>query len=335
MITKRIWRIFFITLVIALPVRLYQTLFLLEAETGFYTDGSLTTAIVFITLMAGCVLLYADTARSRAPVPRLPIRSLSAAVTAMFTGFLFCGQSLFSLLGTPSVENEVMNWVLAATGLLAGAALLVQAYGHAVGRNFWSEHPLPALLPPLWGCACLVALFITYSGSVNIAENVYDTFSVVFLLLFFFAYAKLHAGMETERSARNAVRFGLMAIVFAAVTVIPELLLRLTGVSPVTSYPFGMYLMNGMAAFFILFFLLGLHRSEPALPAESPAGAQEAQQEQEAEPAGEEQPEASPASVDDEAENCAEKLQEAYGASESFVPREKSPFPKNNSEKKD
>ena len=45
MITKRIWRIFWITLVIALPVRLYQTLFLLEADTGFYTDGYLTTSL--------------------------------------------------------------------------------------------------------------------------------------------------------------------------------------------------------------------------------------------------------------------------------------------------
>lgn len=330
MITKRVWRIFWISLLIALPVRLYQTLFLLEADTGFYTDGNLSTGIVFITLMAACVLLYVDTARGAAPVPRLPIRSLPAAVASMFTGFLFCGQSLFSLLGTPSVENELTNRILAAAGILAGLTLLVQAYGHAVGRNFWSEHPLPALLPPVWGCVCLVALFITYSGSVNIAENVYDTFSVVFLLLFFFAYAKLHAGMEPERSARNAVRFGLMAVSFAAVTVLPELILKMMGVSPVTSYPFGMYLMNGMAALFILFFLLGMHHADPA-----PAGERREEEpvpgkdQEEMQQAGKE--DGTPVSSD-ETEDCAERLQEAYGASETFLPRSKSPFPKNNTE---
>ena len=73
MITKRIWRIFLITLIIALPVRLYQTLFLLEPETGFYSDGFVSTGIVFIALMAGCVLLYADAARGKAPVPVLPL----------------------------------------------------------------------------------------------------------------------------------------------------------------------------------------------------------------------------------------------------------------------
>lgn len=319
MITKRIWRIFWITLVIALPVRLYQTLFLLEADTGFYTDGYVTTGIVFIALMAGCLLLYADTARSPAPVPELPLQSLPAAVTAMFTGFLFCGQSLFSLAGVPSVENTVMNLLLAVAGILAGVVLLVQAYGHAVGKNFWRAHPLPALLPPLWGCVCLVALFITYSGSVNIAENVYDTFSVVFLLLFFFAYAKLHAGMEPERSARDAVRFGLMAIQFAVVTVVPELVVRATGVSPVTSYPFGMYLMNGVAALFVFFFLLALHRAKPA-----PAPVQERDGEQTENEEG--------ASSSDETQDCADRLNEAYGATETFLPREKSPFPKNNSE---
>lgn len=319
MITKRIWRIFWITLVIALPVRLYQTLFLLEADTGFYTDGYLTTAIVFIALMVGCLLLYADTARSPAPVSELPLQSLPAAVMAMFTGFLFCGQSLFSLLGVPSVENTVMNGILAAAGILAGIILLVQAYGHAVGKNFWRDHPLPALLPPLWGCVCLVALFITYSGSVNIAENVYDTFSVVFLLLFFFAYAKLHAGIEPERSARDAVRFGLMAIQFAVVTVVPELVLRVMGVSPVTSYPFGMYLMNGVAALFVFFFLLALHRAKPvSLPAQDEDGG-ESDEGEEDDPG-------------DETQDFADRLNEAYGATETFLPREKSPFPKNNSE---
>ena len=316
MITKRIWRIFWITLVIALPVRLYQTLFLLEADTGFYTDGYLTTAIVFIALMAGCVLLYADTARSPAPVPELPLQSLPTAAAAMFTGFLFCGQSLFSLLGVPSVENTVMNGILAAAGILAGIILLLQAYGHAVGKNFWRNHPIPALLPPLWGCVCLVALFITYSGSVNIAENVYDTFSVVFLLLFFFAYAKLHAGIEPERSARDAVRFGLMAIQFAVGTGVPELVLRVMGVSPVTSYPFGMYLMNGVAALFAFFFLLTLHRAKPVL---QPVQEDESEEEEEN-------------ASSDETQDFADRLNEAYGATETFLPREKSPFPKNNSE---
>ena len=323
MITKRIWRIILITLIIALPVRLYQTLCLLEPETGFYSDGFVSTGIVFIALMAGCVLLYADAARGKAPVPVLPLRSKPAAVTAAISGLLFIGQSAYSLIAAPSVENGVMNGILAAADLLAGAALLCQAYGHAAGKNLWERHPLPALLPPLWGCVCLVAMFITYSGSVNIAENVYDTFSVVFLLLAFFAYAKLHAGMETERSARGIVRFGLMAVLFAAVTVIPELLLLLTGVTPATSYPVGMYLMNGAAALFLLFFLLALHRAEPApAPREEPEDAQE--------PVSEE-PSASPAEPD-ETEAFAGKLQEAYGAEETFLQKEKSPFPKNNSE---
>lgn len=153
---------------------------------------------------------------------------------------------------------------------------------------------------------------------MNIAENVYDTFSVVFLLLFFFAYAKLHAGIEPERSARDAVRFGLMAIQFAVVTVVPELVLRVMGVSPVTSYPFGMYLMNGVAALFVFFFLLALHRAKPvSLPAQDEDGG-ESDEGEEDDPG-------------DETQDFADRLNEAYGATETFLPRKKS-LPKNNSE---
>ena len=80
MISKRTWRIFLIILVISLPIRLYQALFLLEPGTGFYSDGYLSTAALLIVLMAGCALLCAETAREKQMVPRLPVRSLAAAV---------------------------------------------------------------------------------------------------------------------------------------------------------------------------------------------------------------------------------------------------------------
>ena len=133
MISKRTWRIFLITLVIALPIRLYQALFLLEPETGFYSDGFLSTGALLIVLMAGCALLCAETAREKQMVPRLPVRSLGAAVAGMFTGFLFFGQSIYSLLGSPAVDNAGMNRILAAAGILAGAAFLWQSYGLASG----------------------------------------------------------------------------------------------------------------------------------------------------------------------------------------------------------
>ena len=133
MISKRTWRIFLIILVISLPIRLYQALFLLEPGTGFYSDGYLSTGALLIVLMAGCALLCAETAREKQMVPRLPVRSLGAAVVGMFTGFLFCGQSIYSLLGAPAVDNPGMNGILAAAGILAGLAFLWQSYGHAMG----------------------------------------------------------------------------------------------------------------------------------------------------------------------------------------------------------
>ena len=106
-----------------------------------------------------------------------------------------------------------------------------------------------------------MALFLSYSGTVNTADNVYDTFSVVFLLLFFFAYAKLHAGIEPARSGRAAVRYGLISVWLAAITVVPEVVLTVMGRPVLTGYPFGMFLMNGAAACFALLFVSGMHKS--------------------------------------------------------------------------
>ena len=139
----------------------------------------------------------------------------------------------------------------------------------------------------------------------------YDTFSVVFLLLFFFAYAKLHAGIEPARSGRAAVRYGLISVWLAAITVVPEVVLTVMGRPVLTGYPFGMFLMNGAAACFALLFVSGMHKSgaepETGLPAEGGTP--------ESDPA---QTEGTPGGEDDDA-RLAEELRKAYNSRESFV----------------
>jgi hypothetical protein len=68
------------------------------------------------------------------------------------------------------------------------------AYDFAVGSRIVGNRPFLALLPSVWGCFFLVVMFITYSAIVNLPENVYHTFTVIFP-----AFIPVYAGKIAHR----------------------------------------------------------------------------------------------------------------------------------------
>ena len=87
--------------------------------------------------------------------------------------------------------NQTMYFVLSGAGALAGIMILMEGFSFITGSGVFRRHPLAALIPPLWGCVWLVTLFIAYTSVVNVSENIYDTLTVIFLLLFLFAQARM------------------------------------------------------------------------------------------------------------------------------------------------
>ncbi len=314
---KSAWIVFAVALLIALPTRLYQIFFLADQNTGFYTDGGNTTGIISGCLAAGILLMAAMCFLDRRTLKVYrPIRSISAAVLGIMAGLGLVVESLFNLAAAGE-QNHFMYMILSLFGILAGAVLILTAYDFATEQNHFARYPLLALIPPLWGCVCLIALFITYVAVVNVSENIYDSFTVIFLLLFLFTQAKMLAGVNDEKSSRLIYVFGLPAILLSFFTGISGAVTLFSGVGQVASFPAGMHLVNILMALYVFAFLLSLRRlpdvEQPDLP--------EAVQPQDT-PA--EEPVQPPTLI--EWKNCWEFLNKAYQSEEKFIERSASPF---------
>lgn len=319
---KSAWIVLAITLLIVLPTRIYQVLFLVEPGTGFYTDGNTTTLIISACLIAGILLMAAFAFADKEKRSYRPIHSLPTAVIGALTGLGLIFQNLISLLGTQEQENRLSVILVGVFGILAGAVFILTAYNFAMGQNTFEKHPLLSLIPSLWGCVSLVTRFITYISVVNVSENIYDTFTVIFSLLFLFAQAKMLAGIETEKSVKQIYTFGIPAILMTLVTGVPSAVVLFSGEAHTGSFPAGLQLVNILMALYILAFLSAVWR----LPA-----AEQAQQE-------ENQSGNSPDGTyisekialfedsDSGERQCIEFLRGAYSSEEKFAQREKSPF---------
>lgn len=270
---KHAWIVFCAALAVALPVRLYQLLALLDEDTGFLNGGAVSTVILVAVMLAAFALCLIISAKSKdTPVRYAPLQSAPCAVLSGLTGVLIVFDSIQSIFANNqrlaeavAAEKNIMpiyvvGIFLAVVGIAAGASLLLTAYGFGTGGNPMGKHPLVALLPSLWGCVSLVYLFISYTAVVNVSENVYDMFSMVLLLLFLFAQSKLFAGIESRKSGRLLYGMGLPAILLSLVTSVPTLLMAVMGRTVPGLLTNSMHLVNlAMAGYMAAFLLAARH----------------------------------------------------------------------------
>lgn len=334
---KKAWIAFAVTLVLILPARIYAMLHYLDAKTGFYSDGGKVIAVISVLLVLGIAATVVFTPGKRFEgVPYRPVRDIPTAAAAALTGIFVLIQSVVGLTSGYGGDDRVLYLIFSVIGLPAGGMILAAAYEFATGEAFLRKHPLLALIPTLWGCVLLIFLFVTYAATVNVVENVYTTFTVVFLLLFLFTQAKLLTGVESEKSARQIYPVAFSAALLSLVTSIPGCVLVFSGRATAESFPAGLLMANIVMAVYALVFLTAQWKSAQAVP-EQPE-AELPKEESVPVPANVKQAEPILIRKNDREEapsdglteenllECAEFLNSVYGGAEEFSQAGKSPF---------
>lgn len=308
---KRAWIAFWVTAAVLVPARVWAMFRFADPSSGFYTDGGRAAGVLSLFLALGVAAAVFLSFRGPAPAlaPGAPMRSVPSAVSAALAGVALAAQSVASL-AVPSAGEDVPERIFAAFGILAAAAFLAAAYGFAAGAETLRRAPLLALLPSVWGCFCLVMLFIRYAATVNRLENLYHTCTVVLLLLFLFSQAKLLTGIHGEKSGRQVFGYGFAAAATVLATAVPNLALYFSGREMPGAFPVGLHLLNLFLAAYILCFLAAAGKETNVLtPAEADAPApgprEEAPREEKTE--------------QDVLKECADFLNGRCGWSEKFV----------------
>lgn len=326
MLKKSAWIVLAAALLAVVPTRLYQIFAGKGADSG---AGTAASAVITTGLAVGtaALLVLGFLLRGEEREYR-PFRSIPAAVLSVLSGLALALQSVVSMASDAS-RSPFIYMILALLGILAGGVLIFTGYGFSIGQNVFANHPLAALLPPLWGCFCLFSLFIAYVGIVNVAQNVYNTLAVIFLLLFFFTQAKLFAGVESGKAAQRIRMFAFPALLFLFATGIPGSAALLAGAQQDGFFPAGLYFVNVVMGCGVLAFLLALQRAPRE---EQPRLHTAPQQPRQEEPpqgpllSGAAPEESAGPAAQNEWDRCLEHLAAAYGSSEVFVERTPSPF---------
>lgn len=243
---KKLWIVFAVASLIAIPVRLYQLTNFVDSKTGFFTDGDVTAGVVSAALILGCAAILLLVRREKQVT--FTFGDLSGFPAVIFGGLSGATLLIFSLHQLMLVASGRDNWyddstqllpiwvqhpvlygALAMLGAMAAINFLVLTWGLAVGRNPYIALPVASLIVPLWSCLDLTVMFVRYTEVVNTIESLYSMFMVIFLLLCLFAQSRFLAGMADLRSRRLMILSGLCYSLLALTVTVPNLLMYALG----------------------------------------------------------------------------------------------------------
>ncbi|MCL2195683.1 MAG: hypothetical protein FWB76_07010 [Oscillospiraceae bacterium] len=316
-------------LAVALPVRIWQQLLLVEEYTGFWFDSShpsVTVLYVFLALPLVLSLVIALLTRRDIEVD-LTRRVRKAE------GYVSLAAALFVLVSCvlamlQAFATDVQGAALLAAVLEGIFGLGVVAFFANLGIvNLFPTSQLYlnrvlTLMPLLWAIARLLGHFSRTISYLRVSDLFLNIMSMVLLLLFFMAAAQVMSGVNAEKKMWRLAAVGLPAAVFLLLVFVPRMIAAPFNFSPAQDGVLNLADLG--AAVFIAVFMLTRVQPKPEEEVEEEiaeeAATEEATEEITEAPAEEAPAEESPAEETPAEEAAPEEVTETPAESQDESP---------------
>ena len=258
------------------PLRLYQTIRLIEPETGFFTLGNhVTDTIMYVVAAVAAVLILVLSYLGIGAKTPMPGEGRSGALCAiaavMAVAFLADGVGTVYSLVRSAVEYSstlgasgtarytVMQLVTEGAQILF--AVLSCTYFACLsfswnGRSSASLYAALAVAPVFWAIARAVNRFIRMINFKNVSDLLLELFMLAFMMIFFLAFARVNSKVERTGVQWQVYGCGLVASLLAAIVSIPRLVMLICGLGDRIAQGYPLNLCDLFLPFFIVFYLL-------------------------------------------------------------------------------
>lgn len=230
-------------------LRCWQALRLLDPETGFFTDKSNFTVLLFYVLSIGLVvaaLVLFYLAGDRGPGGIAAGRSVPHAVGSLALA-VTVGMDALQAFRTPGEGGGTDKLTLARGifGALAALVLLLDFVVFLTGAGFGKKLRIVRLFPVVWAFFVTVGYFAVTASYLHSSQLLLVIFGNAFLMLFFFEYARKQAGVNAGDNTAVFCATGAVAAILLFACGMPALILRLTGGGEIAYCPFAWYHLAG------------------------------------------------------------------------------------------
>ncbi len=237
-----------VSILVFLPLRVYQYFEVLEPETGFYAVKDFSVYVMY-AVMAFVVLFplitsflnkktlkNSGTLRSKSGVAIYFIAAVGFIVEAVQKAMLFVeiynsyiysfSESIFKHL---SNDGGIIYIVQAVFALVSALYFFSLALGCVTKKDSAYSLRFIALAPSLWAAMRLLLRFKSTISFTNVSDLFIELCAIVFTMMFFFAFAQSMSKVDKGESFWKVFAYGIPAAVFGVACFIPRGVLSVVG----------------------------------------------------------------------------------------------------------
>ena len=239
-------------ILIAVPLRVYQYIKLINPDTGFYDKKDLTVFVVYAVLALGIALPIVFSYIHHKSIPVIDISkntkpysvvSLVMALGALVDTFGLFGSFMSLVNDAPKYLSlsDLFEYISAQGGTL----ILIQAVFAMISSFYFVVSALTvinkdakklqfrilALAPVIWCVFRLLFRFKRTIAFVNVSDLLIELFAIVFAMVFFLALAQIKAKIDADNIFWKLFAYGLPAAMLSVICFVPKFILIITGKS--------------------------------------------------------------------------------------------------------
>lgn len=235
--------------IIALPIRVYQLLAIVEPGTGFWKTENFSVYALYIVAAVSvlfCVIVSflcrEKLSRVSAPGGVKPVVGLvsfiavAALIVNAVTRYADFSDLYFAYTGFGGLS---MREYLTKTGALSMAfeaffAVISSIYFILYGITAFNgksaaEYKLLAVSPVMWSIFRIIHRFMREISFLNVSELFFELCMIVFLMTFFMVFAQVTSKVNGKGLEWKLYAYGLPAAMFCLICFVPRLIVTLLG----------------------------------------------------------------------------------------------------------
>lgn len=275
---KGLFGIFAAALIIALPLRAYQLIFLIDPETGFYAKTNFTVPLLYVLLiLAGIAFITLSFFPKNMPFGGtvkggkvFAVLSFLIAVSFIIdagiqTSEIFAALTFTDVTGYAVPQTVTTSSVFSSDTLLIFARIIFAVisciYFAILGFNYCgiiydvSQFKLLALGPLAWVIVRLVSDFMWKINYRNISDLLFEMFMLAAFMFFFMSFARINSNIGRETAYRKLYGFGFIGSLISLMLSVPRLVLIIIGQSERVVNDFTFSLADFLIGIFIISYL--------------------------------------------------------------------------------
>jgi len=259
---KVIYAVLGVALVSLIPIRIYQLVCLNERDSsGFFSRVNASVYIFYALAVVFAAAIFALVTLTDKVTASKPVRGKSkplcigAALFALGLAYdtgICVGSFIKSVTSYSAGSNAIAAYLFsngmfavffeAIFGLCACIYLVLFALYYHDGKGSFADYKFLALTPLFWAMFKTVYRFMTKISFVVLADLMLEIAMLVFMMLFLMSFARINSQICQKHEMRKAMRYALVAAMFALVLGVSRLAVTVCGLSETlpTGFPFSL-----------------------------------------------------------------------------------------------